>query len=110
MAYQCDKLFYYLAQFQEQHKEHKTNTYVMESLFELQNPSYLHNYSLIVSQIEGLKASLNESVVPQVELQKLKKILKQLRVKRVIEIFISIIVVILLIALLLLCIRAFVLK
>ena len=52
LEYQCDKLFYCLAQFQEQHKEHKTNTYVMESLFELQNPSYLHNYNLIVSKIE----------------------------------------------------------
>jgi lipopolysaccharide/colanic/teichoic acid biosynthesis glycosyltransferase len=109
LEYQCDKLIYYLAQFQEQHKEHRTNTYVMESLFELPNPSYSHNYSLIVSKIEWLKASLNETVVPQTELLKLKKILKQLKVKRAVEIFLSILIIILVLVLLFVCIRAFVL-
>lgn len=110
LEYQCDQLFYYLAQFQSQHKEYKTNTYVMESLFDLQNPSYAHNYSLIVSKIEWLKSSLNEAVVPQAELLKLKKILKQLRIKKAVKIFLSIIIIILLLVALFVCIRAFVLK
>ena len=110
LEYQYDKLFYYLAEFQEKHPEHKTNTYVMESLFELQNPDYFHNYNLIVSKIEGLNASLNESVVPQVELLKLKKILKQLKIKRCLETFLSIIIILLVIILIFVCVRVFVLK
>ena len=110
LEYQCDQLFYYLAQFQSQHREHKTNTYVMESLFNLQNPNYSHNYNLIVSKIEWLKASLNEAVVPQSELLKLKKILKQLRIKKTVKIFLSIIIIALSLVILFIGIRAFVLK
>lgn len=110
LEYQYDKLFYYLAEFQEKHPEYKTNTYVMESLFELQNPDYFHNYNLIVSKIEGLKASLNESVVPQVELLQLKKILKQLKIKRWLETFLSIVIILLVIILIFVCVRVFVMK
>lgn len=109
LEYQCDKLFYYLAQFQSQHREHKTNTYVMESLFDLQNPSYAHNYNLIVSKIEWLKSSLNETVVPQAELLKLKKVLKKMRIKKMFKTFISLIILILLLIFLFVCVRAFVL-
>lgn len=108
LEYQYDKLFYLLAKFQEKNPQYKTNTYVMDALFELQNPDYIHNYNLIVSKIDWLKASLNETVVPQTELLQLKKILKQLRLKRWLESFLSIIIVILVVALIFVCVRKFV--
>ena len=107
LEYQYDKLFYLLAKFQEKNPQYKTNTYVMDALFELQNPDYIHNYGLILSKIDWLKTSLNETVVPQTELLLLKKILKQLRLKRWLESFISIIIAVLVIVLIFLCIRKF---
>lgn len=110
LVYQCDKLFYYLAKFQNENKEHKTNTYVMEWLFDLQNPDYLHNYGLIVSKIEWLKSSLHTDVVPDQELSKIKQIQRQLRWKKFFGGLLCVIICLLVLLLIFVLLRVFILK
>lgn len=110
LVYQYDKLFYHLAEFQKAHPQSKTNTYVMESLFDLPEPNYIHNYNLIVGKIEGLKWTLNESAVPQAELSKLKKLSRQMKTTKFFEIIFSIIICLLTVLLIFIVIRVFMLK
>lgn len=109
LVYQCDKLIYYLAKFQEGNKEHKTNTYIMESLFELQNPDYIHHIMMIISKIEGLTASLNMDVVPKNEIMKVKSIQKRLKWKKFFASVLAVIVCLLVVLLIMILVRAFVL-
>lgn len=109
LVYQCDKLIYHLAKFQESNKEHKTNTYIMESLFELQNPDYIHHIAVIVSKIEGLMTSLDMDVVPKNEIMKVKSIQKRLKWKKFFASVLAVIVCLLVILLIIILVCAFIL-
>lgn len=108
LVYQYDTIFYHLAKFQEENNQSKTNTYLFDSLFMLQEPNYIWNYQLITSQILWLKASLWQSVVPEKEMLRLSRLNKRLKIRKFLKTLTAIFAILFLCLILALYIRVYV--
>lgn len=85
LVYEIDKIFYDLAQFQEQNKWSDVNLQLMESLFELQNPTYLWNIPLILSKIKTFQENISSDVVSKSTISTIQKKAKSLKTKWIIK-------------------------
>lgn len=110
MEYQYDTIIYYSAKFQQENKQAKINTYLMDLLFNLSNSNYIDNYQLIVSSIKWLNDSLWQKVVPEKELTKLVKLNRKLKFEKILKTILAVLAIIAFVLMLALYIRVYIIK
>ena len=101
LVYEIDKIFYDLAQFQEQNKWSDANLQLMESLFELQNPTYLWNIPLILSKIKDFQQNVASDIIPDKHIAIIQSKSKELKsksiTKKITDIILCILIVLILV-------------
>lgn len=84
-VYEVDKVFYELAQYQEKNKWSNVNLDLIESLFKLENPTYIWNIDLILSKLKALQENALWDIASKSTIDTITKNAKKLRNKNIIK-------------------------